>query len=59
MFADPGQVAAITVAFLNGQQAPFMDQQVGFRSDGIEWKLRLDFKVQAFDPKGAVTNAGV
>jgi hypothetical protein len=59
LFVDPGQVPAIVVAFLNGSQAPFMDQQLGWRVDGTEWKLRLDFKAQAFDPKGAISNAGV
>lgn len=58
LFTDPGSVAAITVAFLNGSQAPFMDQKQGWRVDGTEWKLRLDFKAQAYDPKGAITNAG-
>lgn len=59
LFTNPGDAAAIIVAFLNGNQTPFMDQRVGWRVDGTEWKLRLDFKAQAFDPKGAVTNIGV
>lgn len=58
MFTDPGSCAAIVVAFLNGTQSPFMDQQIGWRVDGTEWKLRIDFKAQAFDPKGGVVNAG-
>ncbi len=59
MFTDPGLVPVIVVAFLNGAQTPFMDQKLGFDIDGMEWKVRLDVKVQAQDPKGAVTNAGV
>jgi hypothetical protein len=59
IFADPGDAAAIVVAFLNGQETPFMEQKLGWRVDGTEWKLRLDFGAQFFDPKGAVTNAGV
>ena len=49
---------AIVVAFLNGQQAPFLENRLGWRTDGIEWKLRIDYKLQGFDPKLAVTNAG-
>lgn len=58
MFADPGQAAAVVVAFLDGQQAPFMDQQLGWRTDGTEFKIRLDFGVNAMDPKAGITNAG-
>jgi phage head maturation protease len=59
MFTDPSEAAAIKVVFLNGSQAPFLDQQQGWNVDGVEMKLRIDFKAQAFDPKGAITNAGV
>jgi hypothetical protein len=59
IFADPGLAPAVVVAFLNGAQTPFMDQKQGWRIDGLEWKLRHDYKVQAVDPKGAITNAGV
>lgn len=56
MFSD--QTPALVVVFLNGTQVPFMDQRLGWDIDGIEWKLRLDFNAQGFDPKGALTNAG-
>lgn len=60
LFADPGIAPAFVVAFLEGQgQAPYLEQRMGFEVDGTEWKVRLDFKVQEFDPRGAVTNAGV
>lgn len=59
IFADPGEAAAIVVAFLNGVQTPFMENRLGFRTDGMEWKIRLDYGVQGFDPKGIVGNAGV
>ena len=58
LFADPGDAAAIMVAFLNGDQTPFLEQKLGWRVDGVEWKLRFDFGAQFFDPKGAVYNAG-
>jgi hypothetical protein len=37
---------------------PFMDMQQGWRVDGVEWKVRLDYGVGAIDFRGAVTNAG-
>lgn len=57
-FADPAVAAVLEVAFLNGQQEPFIEMQEGFRVDGVSWKVRLDFGVAGIDFKGAVTNAG-
>lgn len=60
LFTDPGVAAAIVVAFLEGQgEAPVLESQDGWRVDGTEWKVRLDYKAQMFDPRGAVTNAGL
>ena len=59
LFTHSSQCSSIVVAFLNGAQSPFMDQQQGFRVDGVEWKVRLDYKAQAFDPKGGITNVGI
>lgn len=59
LLADPSIAPAIVVAFLEGQgQAPVLESEAGWRVDGTEWKVRLDYKAQMFDPKGAVTNAG-
>lgn len=59
MFTDPAVSAAIVVAFLEGfGESPTLEQQDGWRRDGVELKARLDFMAQMFDPKGAVTNAG-
>lgn len=57
-FADPNQAPVIEVAFLDGQDAPFLDSEEGFTSDGVKWKCRLDFGVAAIDYRGAVRNAG-
>jgi len=59
LFADPGVAPTIEVAYVEGQAQPFMDQHLGFRTDGIEWKVRMDYGVAAIDFRGAVTNAGV
>lgn len=58
LFADVGLAPCIEVAFLDGQEQPFMDVQNGWRVDGVEWKVRLDFGVAGIDYRGAVTNAG-
>ena len=58
LFADPSVAPTIEVVFLDGQQEPFMDNEQGWRIDGVEWKVRLDYGVGATDYRGAVTNAG-
>lgn len=59
IFADPGNAPAIVVAFLEGYgQAPRLETKDGWRVDGTEWKVVLDYKAQMFDWRGAVTNAG-
>lgn len=58
LFADPMIAPTFEVAFLDGNQEPFMDMQEGWRADGVEWKVRMDYGVAATDYRGAVTNAG-
>jgi len=59
MFADPAMDPVIEVAFLDGQQEPFLDSQDGWRTDGVEWKVRFDFGVAGVGFRGALTDAGV
>lgn len=59
LFADPALMPTIEVAFLEGVQEPFMEMQQGWRIDGTEWKVRLDYGVAAIEFRGAETNAGV
>lgn len=58
LFADPSIAPTIVVAFLDGQQSPVLESQNGWRVDGVEWKVRIDYGVAAVDFRGAVTNAG-
>jgi len=59
LFADPLIVPAFIVAFLEGQnQAPIIESEDGWRIDGTELRVKFDYFVQPFDPKGALTNAG-
>lgn len=37
---------------------PTVETDRGWRVDGTEMRVRMDYKVQAFEPKAAVTNAG-
>ena len=59
LFADPSIAPVLEVAFLDGQQEPFLEMQDGFDVDGTRYKVRLDYGTAAVDYRGAVTNAGV
>lgn len=58
LFANPNVAPTIEVAFLDGNQEPFLDNMEGWTVDGTEWKVRLDYGVAAVDYRGAMTNAG-
>lgn len=58
LFADASIAPTIEVAFLDGQENPFLESEQGFRMDGVEWKARLDYGVAGIDCRGAATNAG-
>lgn len=58
-FADPSEEPVIEVNFLDGVQTPFLDSETEFKTDGIAWKVRLDYGVDAIGYRGAVKNAGV
>jgi hypothetical protein len=57
-FVDPVEAAVLEVAFLDGNQDPYLEMQDGFDVDGARYKVRLDYGVAAVDYRGAVTNAG-
>lgn len=56
LFADPNEAPVIEVAFLEGEDMPFLDQQEGFTVDGTRYKARLDFGTAVIDYRGAVRN---
>lgn len=58
LFADPTEAPVLEVAFLDGMQEPYLEQQDGFDVDGSRWKVRLDYGIAAIDYRGGVTNAG-
>jgi hypothetical protein len=50
---------AFVCVFRDGAgEGPVLTSQEDFRRDGMSWKAKMEFKVNAFDPKQAVTNAG-
>ena len=59
MFADPEDTPCIEVAFLNGEQEPFMEMRDGWNTDGVEWKVRLDVGVSGVEFRSGLTDAGV
>lgn len=58
LLADPSMVPTVEVAFLDGNQTPYLESQTGFTIDGIQWKVRLDYATGAIDFRGAYKNAG-
>jgi len=58
LFANPADVPAMEVAFLNGERAPQIMMEDSFNSRGVRWRATLDCGVAAIDGRGAVTNAG-
>jgi len=57
-FADPNEEPVIEVNFLEGNQTPRLESQKGFTVDGVQWKVGLDYGVDAIGYRGAVKNPG-
>lgn len=47
----------IEVAYLDGMDVLYLDQQEGFTVDGIAWKVRIDAGVAALDYRGMVKSS--
>lgn len=56
--ASVSESAAIEVAFLDGNDQPYLDMETAFNTDGASYKVRLDYGVAGHDWRGAVKNAG-
>lgn len=57
-FADPTVAPAIVVGFLNGVEEPFIDNEIGWRVDGTEVKVRIDYGIAGINPASAVKDPG-
>jgi hypothetical protein len=58
LLADPSIEPVFEVAFLNGVQEPYTEQDMPFTVDGMSWKIRMDYGFGAIGHRGAVKNAG-
>lgn len=58
LFANPADVAAFEVVFLDGVQEPFVDEQIEFMTDALSLKVRLDYGVAIGDWRAGYKNAG-
>lgn len=58
VFSDPSFAPALEVVFLNGVSEPFVDSQDGWRTDGVEWKVRHDYGVGAVNWRSAYKQPG-
>jgi HK97 family phage prohead protease len=56
--ASPRSIGTVEVAFLDGQQTPFLDQREGWSRDGLEFKVRHDFGAAVLDHRGLYFNDG-
>jgi len=48
----------IEVAYLDGMDTPYLEEQQGFTVDGVAWKVRIDAGVAALDYRGLVKSSG-
>lgn len=60
MAADPneGVIDTINVAFLDGREEPYMEQQEGFTMDGVRYKVRLEATAAPIAYQGLYHNDG-
>lgn len=58
MAADPAQHDTIELAFLDGNETPYLETKDGWNVDGVEYKVRHDFVAVAVDHRGLYLNDG-
>ncbi|SDP69654.1 phage major capsid protein [Desulforhopalus singaporensis] len=58
LFAHPNQVPVIEAAYLEGEEQPYVEEQVDFNSDALIIKVRHDFGAGVVDHPGTYKNAG-
>lgn len=49
----------VEVAYLDGMDTPYLEEQQGFTVDGVAWKVRIDAGIAALDYRGLVKSKGV
>lgn len=56
--ANPYDCETIEVTYLNGNEMPQLESQVGFDYLGIKWRIFMDYGVNVLDYRGLYKNAG-
>ncbi len=50
--ANSSQVDTVEYCYLDGAEGPVIESEVGFETDGVSYKCRLDFAAKAVDHRG-------
>ena len=58
LVANPSDVALIEIAFLDGQQDPYIDEAVEWSTDSMDMKVRLDYGTAPIDWRAGYKNPG-
>lgn len=56
--ANPTQFDGVEISYLDGNETPFMDEMGGWKTDGIEYKVRIDAVAKALTWESLFKNAG-
>ncbi len=52
--ANSTQVDTVEYCYLDGAEGPVIESEVGFETDGVSYKARLDFAAKAIDYRGVL-----
>jgi phage major head subunit gpT-like protein len=58
LVADPNQIDTIEVAYLDGREEPYTEEEVQFERDAVGYKIRHDFGCGVMDYRGFFKNPG-
>jgi phage major head subunit gpT-like protein len=56
--ANPADIDTIEVTYLNGDDMPKLESQMGFDFLGMQWRIYIDYGVNILDAKGMAKNVG-
>lgn len=58
LMASNNEIDTVEVAFLDGEEAPVVEEETDFNTDAINMKVRHTFKYKAIDYRGLVRSSG-
>lgn len=59
LLGDGVMAETVEYAYVDGNEGPMIEQEVGFDTDGLKIKCRLDFAVKSVEWRGALKSNGV